>query len=127
MKPIIISLLLFYTLNAQNVWYVNRDATGANTGRSWADAWNYLDSSSWAGNNGINWNVIQAGDTVYVSGGTDSTVYVPNTYYGFWIRGEDNAPHTFAYGNPVVIAPAWQSGHNGTVYFAARVSNRPVL
>lgn len=127
MKTIIISLLLFFTINAQNVWYVDRDATGANTGRSWADAWTYLDSSSWAGNKGINWDVISAGDTIYVSGGTDSTVYVPNTYYGFWIRGEDNAPHTFANGNPVVIAPAWQSGHNGTVYFAARVSNRPVL
>ncbi len=39
MKTIILSLLLFFTVNAQNIWYVDRDATGSNTGRSWANAW----------------------------------------------------------------------------------------
>ncbi|MBE0572728.1 MAG: hypothetical protein IH618_14390 [Ignavibacteriaceae bacterium] len=111
MKAIIISILIFFTVQAQNVWYVDRDATGANTGRNWTDAWNYLDSSSWYGNKGINWAILQPGDTVYISGGDDSTYYTKCS-----VRGEDNIRHTFASGNPVVITPAYHLGHNGHVY-----------
>ena len=118
MKAIIISLLLFITVNAQNIWYVDRDATGANTGRNWTDAWNYLDSSSWAGDEGVNWAIIQPGDTIYVSGGTDSTLYFPSSAAAMYIRGD--SPRTFASGNPVIIARAWQSGYNGEVIFGAR-------
>lgn len=126
MKYLIVILFAFTlgiaTSNAQNIWFVDPNATGDDTGRDWANAWNYLDSSSWAGNGGINWNVIQPGDTIYISGGTDSTAYYPKLQQypglgGLIIRGEDGNPHTFASGDPVVIAPAWHLGHNGGVYF----------
>jgi len=125
MKALIISLFLFFTVNAQNVWYVNRDATGANTGRNWANAWNYFDSTS--GNPyGINWAIIGAGDSIYVSGGSDSTVYLtpPGIYSHaiyppFSVYGLDG----ITFDEEVVIAPAWQSGHNGGVYISPRNNN----
>lgn len=134
MKTLIISLLFILTANAQNIWYVNANNTsGPWNGRSWATAWRYLDSSSWAGPNGINWKVIQQGDTIYFSGGTDSLLYTPNiqahsAIYGFWVgRGDDNNPTTFANGNPVVLAPAWHPGHNGKVIFTTSNDNQMSL
>ena len=47
MKAIFLTLLLFSIVNAQNIWYVNRDATGTNDGRSWENAWKYFDSTSY--------------------------------------------------------------------------------
>ncbi len=59
MKIIIISALVFMTVNAQNVWYVNRDATGGDTGRNWTKAWTDFDSTDyWGAGNGINWKII---------------------------------------------------------------------
>jgi len=119
MKTIIISLLLFLSVNAQTIWYVVRDATGANTGRNWTDAWNYLDSSSWAGNQGVNWAIIQPGDTIYVSGGVDSTVYIPSSSASTnWIRPDTY--YSFANGSTVIITKAWHTGHNGEVYFGQK-------
>ncbi|HSW55021.1 MAG TPA: hypothetical protein VLH59_08020 [Ignavibacteriaceae bacterium] len=114
MKALILSLFFFATLNAQNIWYVNRDAIGSNNGTSWANAWKSPSN--------INWNNISAGDSIYISGGTDSTTYVPSTIYGFGIaiQGAATPTWTFASGSPVVIAPAWHSGHNGDVYFVIR-------
>ncbi|OGU68473.1 MAG: hypothetical protein A2W30_00600 [Ignavibacteria bacterium RBG_16_36_9] len=123
MKVLISSLLLFFTVNAQNIWYVDANATGSNTGRSWTDAWNYFDSSSWAGNGGINWDIIQPGDTIYVSGGSDSTLYTaPGSTSTIWIRPD--VYYTFASGDPVVIANAYQTGHSGNVYLGARSSGQ---
>ncbi len=122
MKTIIITIFIAFTLNAQNVWYVDRNATGANTGRSWADAWNSLDSSIWLGNIGVNWAIIGDGDTIYVSGGTDSTRYYPigeNRNNGVLRRTVDgDVVRTF--NQTVVVKRAWQSGHNGEVYFTPR-------
>ena len=117
-----IIILLSITLNAQNVWYVDRDSpAGLNgDGRSWATAWNYFDSTSYTPQlGGINWSILSPGDTIYVSGGTDSTNYCGITSEGIAISGGASAgvSHTFASGNPVVICPAWQLGHNGRVYF----------
>ena len=47
--------------------YVDKNATGQNNGTSWANAWQSFSS--------INWYSIQPGDIIYISGGTDSTVY----------------------------------------------------
>ena len=110
MKTIIISLLLLFTVQAQNVWYVDRDATGSNNGTSWANAWNSL--------NNVNWSALQGGDTVYVSGGVDSVIYRDGTTgVGVEIfpnRGDANAGIT--YSSEVIVTRAWQSGHNGKVY-----------
>lgn len=48
-------------------YYVDKNASGRNNGISWAHAW-----QSFAD---INWNMIHPGDTIYISGGTDSTIY----------------------------------------------------
>jgi len=114
----LIFILLAITLNAQNVWYVDRDATGANTGRSWTDAWNTLDSSVWLGNQGVNWAIIGDGDTIYVSGGADSTCYYPlsNNLYNGIRREASEGEFIPTFNEEVVIAPAWQSGHDGDVY-----------
>jgi len=119
MKIIIISLLLFITVNAQTIWYVDRDATGANTGRSWTDAWNYFDSSS-SNQAGINWAIITGGDSIYVSGGTDSTEYRPSDALygeGLMIGMKWQFEIDYYFDDWVVIAPAWQSGHNGDVWY----------
>ncbi len=42
-------------------WYVDMDATGANNGTSWADAYKTFEA--------IKWNLIDPGDTIWVSGG----------------------------------------------------------
>jgi hypothetical protein len=109
MKATILSILLFLSVNAQNIWYVDRDASGSANGTSWANAWNRLDQ--------IAFGSLSAGDTVYVSGGNDSTTYLTN-YTGVINCIEKRSPrYTFASGNPVVIARAWESGHNGQIYF----------
>jgi hypothetical protein len=129
MKTIIISLLLFLTVNAQNVWYVDRDATGANTGRSWADAWKYFDSTDTPTTEqfkGINWAIISPGDTIYISGGTDSTTYTPEILYGISCLSSipNNRNYTFASGDPVILTPGRETGHNGDVYFATSADNQ---
>ncbi len=124
MKTLIISLLFILTANAQNIWYVNANNTsGPWNGRSWATAWRYLDSSSWAGPNGINWAIIQPGDTIYVSGGVDSLVYSNSNPNGFWIR-----PDIYrSFSNTVVITPAYHTGHNGKVIFETGSTNQQWL
>ena len=47
--------------------YVDKNANGLNNGTSWANAWESFSA--------INWSSIDPGDVVYISGGTDSTIY----------------------------------------------------
>lgn len=136
MKSLLFSLLLLFTVylpdgkaGAQNIWYVNRDTPvrddpNAQNGRSWITAWQDLDSVGyWSDGCGVNWNMIQPGDTIYISGGTDSTRYTPKDHYqGQCIYGTTmvfglNENYSFAGGDPVVITKAWHPNHNGGVYF----------
>ena len=98
MKTIIISLLLFFTVNAQTIWYVDLDATGTGSGTSWTNAATKLDNLSWGS--------IAGGDTVYMSDG----VYPPE------IAGHNDL--TFGYKtSDVVICPSWEAGHTGEVRY----------
>ncbi len=75
---------------------------GNNTdGKSWATAWKAL--------NQANWNIIQPGDTIYISGGTTSATYSG----GIWISKSGTASGyvTIDIG---ANSPS-PAGHNGTV------------
>lgn len=111
-------ILITFTIHAQNVWYVDRDNTsGTYDGRSWATAWRNFDSV-WIGNQGVNWSIIQPGDTIYVSGGTDSTVYPGQVAIGKLYPDWLNNPYQFS--PRVIIRNAWHESHNGRVYFINR-------
>jgi hypothetical protein len=121
---IILFIVLSFQLLAQDGttrFFVNRDATGSNNGTSWTNAWTNLSS--------INFASLTAGDTVYVSGGTDSTTYYPNSASGIVLGNLDNATgqYTFASGNPVVICPSWEANHNGDVYLSALNAHGRIL
>ncbi len=62
-------LLLFLLLTPQcfaGNWYVRKSATGSNNGTNWTNAWNEL--------NQINFTSVACGDTVWLGGGTYTTV-----------------------------------------------------
>ena len=97
-----------------NNWYVDRDASGTGDGTNWTDASNDIYHLPWA--------LIQGGDTVYVSGGTDSTVYVTSNDEPY--DNTNQISHHDITGNPLVITKGWESGHNGDVYFTQIGSGR---
>ena len=101
---------------AAGVYYVSR--TGSNgDGRSWATAWNELDQ--------IDWDVIEAGDTILIDGGRVSCGY------GVAVTGGSNAPGpagcgmeyrtaltigaSGAAGAPITVRLAEEAGRAGTV------------
>jgi len=47
--------------------YVDKNVSSGGNGLSWSTAWNSFSA--------INWNSIHAGDVIYISGGSDSTIY----------------------------------------------------
>ena len=110
MKIAILILLFTIALNTQTNWYVDIENTSGNyDGQGWATAWTNMDSIR-TGNTGVNWSIMEAGDTIYVSGGTDSTTY-PG---GQVVRGTTPYP---CFDPPVVICPSWESNYNGDVWF----------
>jgi hypothetical protein len=52
-------------------WYISKNGSGSN-GRTWATAWTEL--------NKIDWSKVQAGDTIYLDGGTTKTDYVSTLF-----------------------------------------------
>ena len=81
-------------------FYVDRDATGNGNGTSWANAANKLSL--------LNWALIAGGDTIYISGGTDSTTYF-----------SDLLSNKNIVGGYVVITKGIDTGHDGNVYFVS--------
>ena len=75
-----------------NKWYVDKSAKGTNTGKTVTNAW-----TSFAN---IGWSSMADGDTLFISGGADSTVY--------------NETLTIGKGN-ITIARMTTTGHNGKV------------
>ena len=93
---LIISLVYFNFTNATN-HYVDKNANGSNNGTSWTNAWTSFSS--------INWGTIQPGDNIYISGGTDSTVYNESMTIG----------KSGAAGNLITVRNGLDAGHNGKV------------
>lgn len=80
-----------------NGWFVDKNASGLNNGTSWANAWTSFSA--------INWANINPGDTLYISGGADSTVYNEQLTIG----------KSGTLSQPIVITKGKTSGHNGKV------------
>ncbi|HYA40447.1 MAG TPA: hypothetical protein VEF34_04050 [Syntrophobacteraceae bacterium] len=104
--------------NAQAAnWYVDPNATGSNTGASWANAWTAFSSITW-GSGGV-----QAGDTLYISGGSSSQTYTSPLTIG--ASGTSGSQITIATG---ALSPS-PYGYSGTVIFDAgnTQANSPML
>ena len=82
-----------------HIFYVDRDVNKEGDGSSWTNAARSVHS--------LPWSLIQAEDTVYISGGTDSTIYPKD-----WVKNK------IAIGGDVIITRGIDAGHNGAVYFA---------
>jgi hypothetical protein len=97
LRPVCFSVLFFFlsTIIFATDYYVDKNASGQNNGTSWTNAWQSFSA--------INWNSIQPGDVIYISGGTDSTVY----YERLNIQTYGSA------GNYVTIQGASDAGHSG--------------
>lgn len=88
----------FAQTSGSGKWYVDKNANGSNNGASWENAWESFSA--------INWGSIQAGDTLFISGGSDSTVYTEQLNIGA-INGTSN--------NRIVITKGRNLGHDGEV------------
>lgn len=96
-----IILILFIILLATQSWattfYVDNAATGSNNGTSWSNAWESLANISWAS--------VQAGDTIYISGGAETKTYSERLVVG----------SSGTAGNPITIQVGQDEGHTGVV------------
>jgi len=77
-------------------WYVDNTINGSGT--SWANAWNDFDN--------INWDSIDPGDTLYISGGSSSKTYSDRLFINN-VHGTSSQPITIRVGQ--------DAGHDGQV------------
>ncbi len=77
--------------------YVDKNAAGSNNGSSWSNAWESFGA--------ISWSSVNAGDIIYISGGSDSTIYNETLTVG----------KSGTSGSRIVISHGTESGHNGKV------------
>lgn len=102
-RVLIYACLFCLAIRAQSAtWYVDKNATGANNGASWANAWRDTTSIVWAS--------ISAGDTIYLSGGISGLSYAAFT------TGKSGVS-----GSRINILRSSESGRNGTVTLASPV------
>ncbi len=94
---LVLSGFLSYASGANH--YIDKNAIGNNNGTSWANAWESFTA--------IDWSIIQPGDFIYISGGTDSTVYNETMTV--------NASGTP--GHFITFTKGTDAGHNGKVIF----------
>ena len=91
-------------------WYVASEAAGhGNDGMSWYNAWTNFDQIAWAS--------VQAGDTIWVSGGPSggTNFYVANLSDNGASRNDGTRA------KPVTIKVATDSLHNGLVFQVGRI------
>lgn len=104
-KPLLIFVVLSLQcasnsqMNLPSNFYVDKNATGNGDGSSWLNA-----AKSFSD---LIWSNIHGGDTVYISGGVDSTVYTSRLE-----PGSSGTPD-----NRIVITKGKDVGHNGKVIF----------
>ncbi len=77
--------------------YVDKNASGSNNGTSWSNAWQNLSN--------VQWSTLGAGDTLFISGGTSSTIYNETLTIG--ASGNANGL--------LVVTKGRTTGHNGEV------------
>ncbi len=78
-------------------YYVDKNASGSNNGTSWSNAWQNLSN--------VQWSTLGAGDTLFISGGTSSTIYNETLTIG--ASGNANGL--------LVVTKGRTTGHNGEV------------
>jgi hypothetical protein len=88
-------------------WYVDNAASGTNNGTSWTNAWQSFAAVVWGGA-GIN-----AGDTLYISGGSSSKTYTASANYLLEITESGSL------GSPITVKVGQTTGHNGIVILNA--------
>lgn len=93
-KLVLASLLLLSQLLYAGNHYVDKSASGSNNGSDWANAWQSFGS--------INWNQIQPGDVIFISGGSQSKSYFETLSMP---EGKDD----------FTIAGGIENGHDGEV------------
>jgi len=96
-RLIVLIFLIWIGITYATDYYVDKNASGQNTGTSWTNAWQSFAS--------INWNSINPGDIIWISGGTSGKTYFEKLTI--------NKAGTIT--NPVTVKAATQNGHNGTV------------
>ena len=92
-----INTKLQFNTSPPNLFYVDKYAKG--NGSSWTNAATSLSK--------LNWSIIgnTPNDTIYISGGTDSTIYMRDYLNALTPTYE------------VVITKGWETGHNGVVCY----------
>jgi hypothetical protein len=91
---------LQFITSLPNIYYVDKNSHGNGSGSNWTNAATAVSA--------LNWASIKGGDTVYISGGTDSLTYVHDSVYAKYITG-----------GVVTITSCKDTGHNGKVIYLA--------
>jgi len=96
-------------IDTNTIHYVDKNASGSDDGTSWTNAWESLSD--------IEWNQIQPGDVLYISGGTDSTVYNERLFV--------QASGTAA--NHIQIRNSYETNHTGRVILYGDMINDGII
>lgn len=94
-------LLVAFSASSATLWYVDSDATGADDGTSWTDAWPELTD--------IVWGSINPTDIIYLSGGT---------YTGVVSLGASGTN-----GGPITLKKSQEVGHTDLATLNGRISS----
>lgn len=93
----ILILLVYSNITFASNHYVDNKSSGSNDGTSWSNAWEDFNS--------INWNYIMPGDTIFISGGADSSVYTSQLH--IVVSGDSM--------KPIVLTASTDINHSGKV------------